>query len=200
MSCITFQRQIATLVEMGYPGGRWPDHVEPLPHTLRLLGNMYRDLHFAVALEWMIKGTLYVRDKSDPNWMADLLDLIKFMFFMAKAGEEDVKWVAVGDRSTLERTNMRFAVRGYLIILCLGARFTFGVDSNFVKALYHWAGECLEHHDDPRIHTDRFRQGFEESQRLLLQWAKADTGHGLQLPPHEQVAQLECDIRTLSAM
>lgn len=198
-SCLTFQRQTVALIEEGYPSGRWPDHIEPLPHTLRLLGSMYRELRFAVALEFLLKGTLYVRDKTDPNWMADLLDVIRFMIVLAQAGEDDLKWVAAEHLSQVERSNVRFAVRGYLIILCLGARFTFGMDSNFVRALYRWAGDILEYHDDPKVHTGLFREGFEESQKKLLTWAKLGTDHGLQLPPREQVMQLERDVQALSS-
>ncbi|KAJ4387121.1 hypothetical protein N0V93_007709 [Gnomoniopsis smithogilvyi] len=197
-SCIAFQRQIATLVEKGYPSGRWPDHIEPLPRILRQLGAMYRELEFAIGLEFELKGTLYVRDKTDPNWTADFHNLVKHILFMAQAGDNDIKWVAAESKSVLERADMRYVARGYLIILCLGARMAFGMDSKFVQALYHWTGDLLECGEDAKLHTDLFREIFEFSQKRLIEWAEAGVHLALQLPPREQVAELEKDIRSLS--
>lgn len=196
-SCMSFQRQVAALVEKGYPSGRWPDHVEPLPHILRQLGGMYRDLEFAIGLEFELKGTLWVRDKTDPNWTTDFHSLIRYILMIAQAGDDDIKWVAAESKSVLERSDMRYVVRGYLLILCLGARSAFGMDSKFVQALYRWAGDLMECGKDARVHTDSFRKCFEFSQKRLLDWAEADVQYALQLPSSELIIELEKDNRAL---
>lgn len=197
-TCISFQKQIAAVVEKGYPSGRWPDHIEPLPHILRELGGMYLELRFAIGLEFELKGIIYVRDKTDPNWTAELQSLVKSMLFLAQAGDDDIKWVAAEHKSVLERSDMRQVARGYLIILCLGARSAFGMDSSFVRALYRWAGGLIEYLDCPKVHTDLFREGFDFSQKRLLEWAEASACHALQLPLREQIEELEKDIWALN--
>lgn len=196
-SCIAFQRQIAALVEKGYPSGRWPDQIEPLPHILRQLGSMYRDLGFAIGLEFELKGTLYVRDKTDSNWTADFHSLVKHILFLAQAGDNDIKWVAAENKSPIERSDMRYVARGYLIILCLGAQSAFGIDCKFVQALYRWAGDLIQYGDDAKVQTDLFRDRLEFSQTKLLKWAEASAHCALQLPPCEQVVELEKHIQSL---
>lgn len=198
-SCIAFQEQINAIVLKGYPGGRWPEHIEPLPHIYSTLGGMYRDLKFAVGVEFLLKGTLYVVDKTDPNWVADLLDLIKFVFFIAQAGDDDINWLAAEDKSLLERADMRNVARGYMIILCLRAKFSFGMDTNFVQALYHWARKSLESRGDPKVQTNSFREGFEKSQKTLLKWANVSIDHALPLPSPEEVAKLKKEIQARSS-
>lgn len=196
-SCMSFQRQVAALVAKGYPSGRWPDHMEPLPHILRQLGGMYRDLEFAIGLEFELKGTLWVRDKTDPNWTTDFQSLIRYILLIAQAGDDDIKWVAAESKSTLERSDMRYVARGYLLILCLGARSAFGMDSKFVQALYRWTGDLIEYGTDAKVDTESFRKGFEFSQKRLLDWAEADDQCALRLPSHEEFNELEKDIRAL---
>lgn len=196
-SCIAFQRQVAALVEKGYPSGRWPDHVEPLPHILRQLGGMYRELEFAIGLEFELKGTLYVRDKTDPNWTTDFQSLIKYILFIAQASDNGIKWVAAEDKSILERSDMRYVARGYLLILCSGARCAFGMDSKFVRALYRWTGDLTEYGNEAKVRTNSFRKKFEFSQKRLLDWAEMDVQYALQLPSREHIIELEKDIGAL---
>ncbi|CAN8102477.1 unnamed protein product [Discula destructiva] len=197
--CILFQDQVNAVVLKGYPRGRWPEHIEPLPHIYSTLGGMYLDLQFAVGLEFILKGTLYVTDKADPNWMADLWNLIRFMFFMAQADENDINWLGTENKSPSKRVDMRNVARGYMVILCLRAKFTFGMDTGFVQALYRWAGDTLDIHS-PKVETKSFREGFEQSQKTLLKWANISFGHGLPLPTSEEVAKMKEDIQALGAI
>lgn len=198
-SCITYQDQVNAIVLKGYLGGRWPEQMEPLPHIYRELGGMYRDLGFAIGLEFVIKGTLYVLDKSDPNWVADLLSLVKFILFMAQAGENDINWLAAEDKKLMSRKDMRNVARGYVAILCVRAKFTFGSDTNFVRAVYHWAGKTLEVSYDHKIHTKLFREAFEESQKQVLKWANVSPDHALSLPSHQEIVKLKKETQAPSS-
>lgn len=158
---------------------------------------MYRELEFAIGLEFELKGTLYVRDKTDPTWMTDFRSLTQHILFIAQAGDNDIKWVAAEDKSVLERSDMRFVARGYLLLLCSGARSAFGMDSKFVQALYRWTGNLTEYGNEAKVHTDSFRKKFEFSQKRLLDWAEMDVHYALQLPSREHIIELEKDIGAL---
>lgn len=196
-SCISYQEQVNAIVVEGYPGGRWPEQMEPLPTIYRGIGGMYRDLAFAIGLEFVIKGTLYVLDKTDPNWVGDLHDLVKFILFMAQAGDNDINWLAAEDKNLMSREDMRNVARGYIAILCVLAKFTFGSDTNFVRALYNWAGYSLDNSYDLKITSKKFREGFEKSQNQLLKWANMSADHALVLPSEKEVAKLKEETQAL---
>lgn len=194
-SCITFQDQIGKIVEEGFPGGQWPNHIEPLPSIYCILGGMYRDLHYVVGLEFVLKGTLYLRDHSGPRWTNDLMGLIKYMFFVAQANDDDIKWVgAVENAELLERSTMRDVARAYLALACVDGRHTFGLNSNFVRALYHWAAESIGFPGDLDFRGDAFRERFKDSQERLLSWANVKGDRGLALPSKEKLDELAAAI------
>ncbi|KAF3767117.1 SET domain-containing protein [Cryphonectria parasitica EP155] len=194
-SCISFQDQIGNIIEKSFPGGHWPHHIEPLPSIYRTLGSMYRDMHYVVGLEFVLKGTIYVRDHSGPGWTNDVVNLVKFMFFVAQAADNEMKWVgAVKNSELLERSTMRDVARAYLSIACLDGKHTFGMESKFVRALYKWAGDSIDYPGDLGIHTEGFRERFKDSQERLLTWAGMKAECGLRLPSNEQIAELRQDI------
>lgn len=197
--CIYFQEQVNAIVLKGYPGGRWPEHMEPLPHIYRALGVMYRNLQYAVGLEFVLKGTLYVRDKTDPNWVADMWDLVQFLFFMTRAGDNDINWLAAEDKSLIERLDMRNVARGYMIILCMRGKFMFGMDTCFVQALYRWADGLFDIPGDSKARSDEFREAFDKSQKSLLKWANVTPDHGLVLPASNDIDKLKQDSQALTS-
>lgn len=199
-ACISFQDQIGKIIEQGYPNGKWPHHIEPLPTTYRILGAMYRDLHYALGLEFILKGALYLRVRSGPSWSMNLRDVVKFMFYLAQAPDDEIKWTAASkNRELVQRVNMRDVARGYLSLVCVDSELTFGLDSAFARAVHDWAGHTIDFAGDPEIHTEKFREQFKDSQERLLKWAKVEPDRALSLPSRERIVELRRDIKRVWA-
>lgn len=193
--CIGFQRKIYDILERAYPGGRWPNHLEPLPAVYLNLGTMYFELKYVIGLEMVLKGTIHTRNRRDPAWVRDLLLLTKVIVYVAQAGEDDIKWTAATmNAELLDRATMRSVARGYACIVSLAGKFAFGIDSKFVRALHMWAGEIVDCPGDPEIQTEVFRQRFGDSQERLLTWACMVPDEGLILPSSDEIAKLKGDI------
>ncbi|KAL2278360.1 hypothetical protein FJTKL_14467 [Diaporthe vaccinii] len=190
-----YQNKLLDIEEKVYQGGNWPDHTEPMPSALRALGCMFLELKYVVGLEFVLKGTFYTRTHDGPRWVLDLMGLVKFMIFLSQDQEESLNWTGSGPPQLLGgRFTLRDAARGYIILVCLSGKFTFGGDTKFVQALYHWAGNITECPGHPDIDTEAFSVRFKESQDKLLTWAKMKTSRGLELPSKEIIAGFRRDI------
>lgn len=193
--CISFQDRINDITDQGYPNGNWPHHIEPLPTICRTLGRMYRDLHCVVGLEFFLKGVLYLRERYGPSWVLHLEHIVKFMFFLAQADDDSIKWTAAARaKDLLQRVNMRDVARGYLCLACVDSKFTFGLSSAYTRAMHDFAGHSIDCYLDPKIDTDEFRKRFRISQERILKWASVNPDRALALPSRERVAELRRDI------
>lgn len=199
-TCISFQDRIGDVIEQGYPDGNWPHHIEPLPTVYRTLGRMYRDLHYVLGLEFLLKGTLYLRERSGPSWVLHLEHVVKFMFFLAQAGDDDIRWTAATRlKGLVQRVNMRDVARGYLCLACVDGKLTFGLGSAYTRAMHDFAGHSIDCFLDPKIDTDEFRERFRDSQERILRWAGVKPDRALALPSRERVAGLRRDVETVWA-
>lgn len=198
---LDYQNKVLDIEKEVYHGGNWPAHMEPMPTALRTLGCMFRDLNYVVGLEFVLKGTLYTRQHSGPSWVLDLMAIVKYMMFIAQSNDgDDFKWTGAGHPDALGgRATLRDVARGYMAMVCVDGKFTFGLDTKYVRALYKMAGDILERRGDPAIDTDEFRQRFEEAQERLLAWAKMKAGRGLELPSREVILQLKRDSQAVKA-
>lgn len=197
-TCISFQEQIVNFLENGYPNGNWPPHIEPLPTIYRTLGNMYRDLHFVLGLEFLLKGNLYQQERRRPSWVFQLQEMAKFLTFLANAGDDEVKWAAATrNKNHVNRNNMRDVARGYLSLACVASKFALGLDSSYARALHDLAGHTIDYPGDPEIHTEEFREQFKTSQDIMLLWANMKPGLGLRLPSHERIVEMRRDIEVV---
>lgn len=198
--CINFQQKICDILQKGYPDGRWPNHLEPLPSAYTCLGSMYFALQYVIGLEFVLKGTLYARDKRGPTWARELLYLTKFIVYVAQADDDDIKWTAATNNAELlDRATMRSVARGYACVVSLAAKFAFGLDCRFVRALILWTDEILNYPGDPEVHTDVFKQRFADSQERLLIWACMKPDEGLSLPSATEIAELKREIEDFRA-
>lgn len=195
--CTTFQKKISDVLERGYPGGRWPKRMQPLPAAYLSLGKMYFELRYVIGLEFVLKGTLYTRDKRHPNWVRELLFLSKYMMYVAQAEGDDVKWKAAEENAALlDRATMRYVARGYACMSSLASKFVFGMDSKFVRALYLWAGDVMDHPEDAEVDSEVFRQRFKDSQERLLTWARMQPDEGLDLPSLGELDEVKREMQT----
>lgn len=198
--CIDFQQKIWAILQRGYPEGRWPNHLQPLPVVYLGLGAMYFELKYVIGLEFVLKGTIYGSHRRGPIWARELLYLTKFIVYVAQAGEDDIKWTAATKNAELlDRATMRNVARGYACIVALAGKFAFGMDNRFVRALYTWAGDIVEYPGDPDIHTEVFKQRFGDSQERLLTWACMKPDEGLSLPSSNDIAELKREIESVRA-
>lgn len=193
---VDYQNKVLDIEEKVFQGGNWPDHIEPMPSALRALGCMYWELNYAVGLEFVLKGTFYSRTQSGPRWVRDLMNLVKLMIYFANAPEESLNWTGSGPSQFLGgRLGLRDTARGYIILVCLSGKFTFGADTKFVQAIYHWAWNITERRGDSiRIDTEAFNKRFKDTQDTLLTWARMKTSRGLSLPSREIIAGLRREI------
>lgn len=199
-TCIGFQNTIWEILKRGFPGGQWPSHIEPLPTIYRSLGGMYRDLHYVIGLEFVLKGTLYIRDHTGPSWVRDMLHLTKFILYIAQANEGDIKWAAATKNAELlDHETMRDVARGYVSIVCVDGKFAFGIDAKFVQALHKWAADIIDYPGEPEVCIEAFRTRFRDSQERLLVWACMNPDDGLKLPSSERIAELMSDIEGVNA-
>lgn len=190
--CIDFQEKVRDILKRGYPASQWPNHLEPLPTTYLTLGGMYLQLNYAVGLEFLLKGTLYARDRRSSIWPRELLSLTKFIIYVAQADGDEIKWTAATKNvELLNRVGMRTVARGYACIVSLAGQFAFGLNSKFVRALYSWTGDIIDYPGDAEIHTDDFQQKFAGSQERLLTWACMNPKGGLSLPSPAEIAELK---------
>lgn len=193
--CISFQDRIGEIIEQGYPDGNWPHHIEPLPTIYRTLGRMYRDLHYVLGLEFFLKGILYLRERSGPSWVLHLEHVVKFMFFLAQADDDSIKWTAATTlKDLVQRANMRDVARGYLCLACVDSKFTFGLSSAYARAMHDFAGHSIDCYLDPKIDMDEFRERFRDSQERILRGASVGPDRALALPSRERIAELRRDI------
>lgn len=195
-----YQTKLLDIEEKVYQGGNWPDHIEPMPSALRALGCMYLELKYVVGLEFVLKGTFYSRAHDGPRWVLDLMGLVKHMIFVSQVQEESLNWTGSAPPQVLGgRLALQEAARGYIILVCLSGKFTFGVDTKFVRALYHWAGNITDRPGNPNIDTEAFNERFKNSQDKLLTWAKMKSSRGLELPPREVIARFRQDMAEINA-
>ncbi|ROV99523.1 hypothetical protein VMCG_06318 [Cytospora schulzeri] len=198
---LEYQNKLLDIEKEVYHGGNWPSHMEPMPTALRTLGCMFRDLNYVVGLEFILKGTLYNRHHSGPSWVLDLMAVVKYMIFIAQSNDgDDFKWTGAGHPEVLGgRATLRDVARGYMAIVCVDSKFTFGLDTKYVRALYKMAGDIIDRRGDPTIETDEFGQRFEESQERLMAWGKLKAGRGLELPSREVIVELKKDCQAVKA-
>lgn len=195
-----YQSEVLDIEEKVYQGGNWPDHIEPMPSALRALGCMYLELKYVVGLEFVLKGTFYSRTHAGPRWVLDLMDLVKYMIGLANAPDEMLNWTGSGPPEVLGgRLALQNTAKGYIILVCLSGKFTFGADTKFVQALYHWARNITECPGDLSIDTEAFSERFKQSQNKLLTWAKMKTSRGLELPSREIIAGFRRDMADVNA-
>ena len=196
-----YQNKLLDIEKDAYRGGNWPSHMEPMPSALRTLGCMYQDLKYVVGLEFTLKGTLYTRNHSGSSWVLNLIDLVKYMIYIAQLNDDDdFKWTGATHPDVLGgRTTLRDVARGYMAIACVDAKFTYGMDTKYVVALYKMAGDIIERPGDAYIDTDGFRQRFEEAQKQLLAWANTEAGRGLDLPSYQVILGLKNDCEAVRA-
>lgn len=195
-----YQSKVLDIEEKVYHGGNWPDHIEPMPSALRALGCMYVDLKYVVGLEFVLKGTFYSRTHAGPRWVLDLMSLVKYMIYFGNAPDELLNWTGAAPPQALGgRLALRDVAKGYIILVCLSGRFTFGADTKFVQALYHWAGNITECPGGLSIDTEAFNERFRQSQDKLLTWAKMKTSRGLELPSRDIIAGFRRDIADANA-
>lgn len=196
-----YQSKLLDIEEKVYQGGNWPDHIEPMPSALRALGCMYLDLKYVVGLEFVLKGTFYTRTHAGPRWVLDLMGLVKDMVNFANTPDEKLNWTGSAPPQVLGgRLALRDATKGYILLVCLSGKFTFGADTKFVQALYHWAGNITERPGDPNIDSEAFNELFKKAQEKLLTWAKMKTSRGLELPSREVIAELRRDMASINAV
>lgn len=198
--CTTFQKKTSDILERGYPGGRWPKHMQPLSAAYLSLGSMYFELKYVIGLEFVLKGTLYARDRRHANWVRELLYLTKYMIYVAQADDDDIKWKAAEENAALlDRATMRDVARGYACIVSLAGKFAFGMDSQLVRALYLWAGDMMNYPGDAEIHTEVFKQRFGDCQERLLTWARMQPDEGLDLPSVDEIVVAKREVQAFRA-
>lgn len=196
--CIDFQKEMWAIVQRGYPEGCWPNSLEPLPAAYLSLGTMYWELKYALGLEFVLKGTIYSRDRKHPIYVRELLYLTKFIIYVAQAGEDDIKWTAATENAELlDRETMRAVARGYTCIVTLAGKFAFGMDNNLVQAMHKWASEILDYPGDPELGTEVFQERFRVSQERLLTWANMRPDIGLSLPSSHEITQLKRQVEAV---
>lgn len=199
-TAMDYQERLLDIEQKVYQDGNWPDHIEPMPSALRALGCMYLELNYVVGLEFVLKGTLYSREHAGPRWVLDLMGLVKFLIFLSQERDESLNWTGCGHPEVLGgRLALQNVARGYLILVFLSGRFTFGFDTKYVRALFNWAGNITERSGDHSIDTEAFEQLFKKSQDKLLTWAKMKTSRGLELPSRETTTALREDIAEFNA-
>lgn len=199
--CLHFQNQIADLADEGYPDGNWPHHLEPMPAIYRALGNMYVTLRFAIGIEFMLKGTLHIRDRRSPAWVRELMDIAKILIVLSQAdGSSTYSWVAaVRDPHKLERCHLRDVARGYLALSTIAAKSVFGLDSKFTQAVYKWAADWIQYRKEDLMESDEFQKRYKDSQAVLLEWAMMDENAGLELPSPETLVGIYRDMAIIRA-
>lgn len=195
-----YQNKLLDIEQTVYQGGNWPDHIQPMPSALRALGCMYLELNYTVGLEFLLKGTFYSRTHAGPRWVLDLMGLVKNMVFLGNAPDDSLNWTGSGPPQILgSRLALRTVAKGYIILVCLSGKFTFGADTRFVQALYRWAGNITECPGDLNVDTNAFSEHFKESQDRLLTWAKIKTSRGLELPSRDIIAEVRREVAAINA-
>ncbi|KAG8167816.1 hypothetical protein KVR01_003505 [Diaporthe batatas] len=190
-----YQTELLDIEEKVFQGSNWPDHIEPMPSALRDLGGMYLELKYVVGLEFVLKGTFYSRTQDDPRWVLDLMKLVKYILYLSQERDDVLNWTGAAPPQVLGgRPTLFDTARGYLVHVCLSGKFTFGLDTKYVQALYHWAGNLIERPGDPGIDTKAFQERFKSSQDKLLTWAKMKTGRGLELPSLQVMVGFRKDV------
>ncbi|KUI68447.1 Histone-lysine N-methyltransferase SMYD3 [Cytospora mali] len=199
-SVLEYQNKLLDIEKEVYHGDNWPSHMEPMPTALRHLGRMFQHLDHIVSLEFMLKGTIYNRHHSGPSWVQNLMDIIKYMIFIAQSGDaDDLKWTGAGHPDVLGgRATLRDVARGYTTIACLDGKFTFGLGTKYAQALYKMARDIIIRHGDPDVDTDEFRQRYEEAQERLMAWAKMKAGRGLELPSRDVILKLKKECKAVN--
>lgn len=201
-TCLNFQNQLADIVRTGYGNGQhWPSTLAPLPLAYRTLGAMYRDLHYAVGLELVIRGTLYEEPRErNPNWPSQLHSLVRYIYYVASADDE-IKWTGISDRVLAKglipaRRDLRDLGRGYHMVLCRTAKFIFGLDNAFVRALYKWLFNFMGAQDqfgEPETNHHDFAQRYNKTQKNVLEWAETEEKRRIKLLSREEIRELKAD-------
>lgn len=205
-TCLNFQNRLADIACTGYGNDqRWPSTLAPLPLAYRTLGAMYRDLHYAVGLELVIRGTLYEEPRErNPDWPSQLYSLVRYMYYVASADDE-IKWTGISDGVLAKglipaRRDLRDLGRGYHMVLCRTAKFIFGLDNVFVRALYKWLFNFMGAKDqlgEPETNHHDFAQRYNKTQKSVLEWAQTEEKRRIKLLSREEICELKADYEVI---
>ena len=169
---------LRTLAHGVFPGGCWPDHIEPLPSARMALASLYKyqDGYVGAALRNALKGALMSPRRSGPNWANDLYELC---LILTAAGSTDTIFADnVMFPSPKELTRL---TAGFWAELAREANMIFGDDCQFAREISKLYSLILEAVSDPKPGAKEFSEEFDKAQARLLAWAGIDSSFGIGL-------------------
>jgi hypothetical protein len=181
-------REVAALKKTGFQNRDWPDNVDPLPLVRMTLSGMFTAQSDPVrALNYALRGCFVFRYYKGSAWISDLLVVCQVLENVCLAPPDSAIFEAASFPS---RPQLRITFAGYLIVLCLSARFTFGADARLARAIVKWTGVYKDVPDQPPLGHDEFAKRFIEGQRKLLDWAAMKDATGVALPAQVDIEAL----------
>ncbi len=166
---VELEASARNLVNDAFPASRWPDTLDPVPLLYKRLGNMHSLRGNGVAaFQCSVKGCAFTDWKHGPDWVYDLHDLIRIMTAVVV---QPANRAAFRDKTFLDSRGFWDVYHGFLHMLLLASRKSFGSDAAYTRAVQKWYDDTLEDTEEPLPGSPGFEGRFGEAHKKLLSWA-----------------------------
>lgn len=146
-------------------GGKWPDHLEPLPSIRMALAKMHKELRNGPqALRYALRGCFLSRNRVGPTWVLDLLALLPNLITLGVQTDNEIY---TKDSQFPNCIQIRIVAVAYFERLCRDVGLTYGGDHPFSRAIVDWA----ENFTRDYVKAPSFKSDFEAAQGRLFAWA-----------------------------
>lgn len=173
------EADVRNIAKQVFPGGDWPDDLEPLPSLrIRFTGILRAQGHFIGALKQGIRGCMLSERRIGDTWVRNLFDLLQIIAHAVALPKQST---AISGPGFPNQDQLWDILHGYLHELVHGAIKTFGSHAGYTKAIQGWHSECLRSDNAPEPGTRAFAKRFKIAQSKLLLWAGVDENRGIAL-------------------
>lgn len=171
--------EVHSLTRATFPGGEWPEHLNPMPKTRTVVAWLYEKQGLLLpAVRNALCATLMGQYRSGPDWVNLLCDLTQFMGHIA-AEAPDAPVFQVTNFPIL--WHFQTVVRGYGLVLVKDAASVYGGQTGFTLDICDWFA-MMNEGAHPMPGTPEFEPAFKDAQKKLLAWADIDEKYGIVLP------------------
>jgi hypothetical protein len=175
----SFEIDAQNIAKHAFPGGDWPDDLEPWP-TMRIrFAQILRARgRLTDALIQGVRGYLSLERRTGAKWIRHLLALLQIFSSILVLS----KWnTPCEDPVCPTEAQLWDILHGYLHELALGAIKMFGARAEYTQAIQTWYSDCIRGADAPHPGTRAFARRFKRAQSKLLLWAGIDENRGIVL-------------------
>jgi hypothetical protein len=175
----SFEIDAQNIAKHAFPGGDWPDGLEPWPTMHIRFAEIFRAHdRWVDALMQSVRGYLSLERRIGDKWVTHLFRFLQIISTVLTLPKRDTP---CGKPSFPTEAQMWDILYGYLHELTACATKIFGARAKYTQAIQAWYSEFMMSADAPHPGTRAFARRFKKAQSKLLLWAGVDESRGIAL-------------------